>query len=48
MRVPQVYKFGKKLESYVLEHLPKESKQGAYVIVAFADPVAQGATENQS
>jgi SAM-dependent methyltransferase len=40
MRFPRVYKFGKKLESSLLVHLPKGAKQGAYVIVAFAEPAA--------
>jgi SAM-dependent methyltransferase len=48
MRLPQVYRFGKKLESYVLSHLPKTMKQGSYVILAFADPVAESAPGNQS
>jgi SAM-dependent methyltransferase len=37
MRIPQIYRIGKKLESYVLAHLPKSAKHGAYVVLAFAD-----------
>jgi SAM-dependent methyltransferase len=48
MRLPRVYRFGKKLESYLLALLPKAAKQGAYVVLAFADPRAQGDPEHPS
>ena len=47
MRLPRVYRFGKKLASYVLAHLPKAARHDAFVILAFADPVTQSTQENQ-
>lgn len=39
MRIPQVYRIGKQVESVVLRRLPRPVKRDAYVVVAFAEPV---------
>jgi hypothetical protein len=47
MRLPRVYSFGKKVESYILSHLPSKMRNEAYVILAFAEPRAESSPRTQ-
>jgi hypothetical protein len=45
MRFPQLYSLGKKVETYILSRLPNRMRHEAYVILAFAEPLAETSLE---
>jgi len=42
MKIPLVYRLGKRLESRVLSQLPNQGRKNAYVVLALAEPTTAG------